>query len=139
MQAPQTRMLSWPENRIDSYSADDFPKSMRAFSIPTPGVGIRRTLNGFLFFMLFALPVPLRYSMYMTVQTSKVKDGTIQLPEELRSVWENADVYITSERDRISIKRLSSTPLVTMLDEMNEAGKGLNQDDVDEALRSVRQ
>lgn len=75
----------------------------------------------------------------MTVQTSKVKDGTIQLPEELRSVWENADVYITSERDRISIKRLSSTPLATMLDEMNEVGKGLNQDDIDEALRSARQ
>ncbi len=79
------------------------------------------------------------YARGMTAQTAKVKDGIITLPEELRSVWENAEVYITSERDRISIKRLSPAPLNAMLDELNEAGKDLNQSDIDEALRLARQ
>lgn len=74
----------------------------------------------------------------MTAQTTKVKNGAIKLPEELRSIWENADVYITGEKDRISIKRLSSPSFGTMLDEFNEAGKGLDKDDLGDALRAAR-
>lgn len=75
----------------------------------------------------------------MMAQTATIKDGTIKLPKELRSVWENAEVYITGQRDHISIKRLSSAPLNAMLDELNEAGRDLSQGDVDEALRAARQ
>lgn len=78
------------------------------------------------------------YIIAMTVQTAKVENGKIQLPEELRSVWENSEVYITSERDRISIKRLNSAPLDAMLDELNDMGKGLDWKDIDKALRVAR-
>lgn len=74
----------------------------------------------------------------MTVKTGKIKNGVIQLPQELRSAWEDADVYITGERDRISIKRLTSPSLDTMLDEMNKAGKNLKKTDLDDALRAAR-
>jgi hypothetical protein len=74
----------------------------------------------------------------MATQTAKVKNGVIKLPEELRVVWENADVYITGEKDRISIKRLSSPPFGAMMDEMNQAGKGLRKKDLNDALRTTR-
>lgn len=74
----------------------------------------------------------------MTTKTGKVKNGVIRIPRELLAVWENADVYITGERDQISIKRLSSPALGTMLDEMNKAGKDLGKDTLNDALRSAR-
>lgn len=74
----------------------------------------------------------------MKNRTGKVKNGSIELPQELRSTWENADVYITGERDRISIKRLSTPSLSSMLDEMNKAAKGLSNDDLNDALTSAR-
>lgn len=74
----------------------------------------------------------------MTTQTGKVKNGAIKLPQELRSLWENAEVYISGERDRISIKRLTSAPLSQMLDDLNKAGKDISQEDIDEALKSSK-
>lgn len=74
----------------------------------------------------------------MTTYITKVKDGVIALPKELCPAWENADVYITSEKGHISIKRLNSPSFGVMLDEMTEAGKSLTEDDLDEALRLIR-
>jgi hypothetical protein len=74
----------------------------------------------------------------MTSQTTTVKNGAIKLPEELRTLWENAEVYISGERDNISIKRLSAPPLSSMLDEMNKAGQDISADDINDALRTAR-
>ena len=74
----------------------------------------------------------------VTTGTSKIKNGRIELPEELLASWADADIYISGERDRISIKRLSSPALEDMLDEMNDVGAQISQHDVDSALRSAR-
>lgn len=74
----------------------------------------------------------------MTIQTGKVKNGAIELPQELRTSWEDADIYISGEGDLLSIKRLSTPPLRTMLDEMNEAGKDIDQDDLEDAIDAAR-
>lgn len=41
----------------------------------------------------------------MNPQTTKVKNGTIVLPERLRRIWEGVDVLITPERDKIVIEK----------------------------------
>lgn len=56
----------------------------------------------------------------------------------MRQAWENADIYISGQGDHISIKRLTSPSLDTMLDELQEAGKNLSQDDIADALKSAR-
>ncbi len=74
----------------------------------------------------------------MTTQTAKVKNGVIKLPKELVSAWENAEIYITGEADRISIKRLNSPTFGSMLDEMNGAGKDLTESDLNDAINQAR-
>lgn len=75
----------------------------------------------------------------MTSQTGKVKGGTIKLPSELEAAWENADVYIMSDGDRISIQRLSTPSLGAMLDEFSEMGKRIGKKDLNAAIRSARE
>ncbi|MDA2936186.1 hypothetical protein MYX06_03135 [Patescibacteria group bacterium AH-259-L05] len=76
----------------------------------------------------------------MTIKTTKVKNGSITLPKGLRKKWSGAEVYISDEKDMISIKRLSMPSLTfkKMLDEFNKAGKKISRNEVEKVISEVR-
>ena len=41
----------------------------------------------------------------MTTSTTKVKNGTITLPKELRKTWKRAEVFVFSNKDTLIIKK----------------------------------
>lgn len=79
----------------------------------------------------------------MVTQTTKVKNGTITLPEKLRKRWREAKVFITGKKDTILIKRLTKPALTLkeMMDEFYQVTRKakISKKDVDETIRSVRQ
>lgn len=78
----------------------------------------------------------------MSKQITKVKNGTITLPEKFRKSWKGAEVFITGEKDTILIKRLTRPTLTfkEMIDEFYQAARKtkLSKKEVEEAIRSVR-
>lgn len=42
----------------------------------------------------------------MTTQTTKIKNGTIVLPEELRKSWKMAEVFVFPSDDTLIIKKV---------------------------------
>ena len=42
----------------------------------------------------------------MTIQTTKVKNGMIILPKELRKTWKKVDVFIFPNEDTLIIKKI---------------------------------
>ncbi len=76
----------------------------------------------------------------MVTKTIKVKNGSIPLPEELRRLWQDAEVFLSGAKDTILIKRMSEPRLSfrAMLDEFNRIGKGVSRKDVKEAIEAVR-
>lgn len=74
----------------------------------------------------------------MNPQTTKVKNGKIMLPKQLRRAWEKAEVFITGEKDTLLIKRLKSPSFTEMLNEFRKIGKNISKKDVEEAIKWVR-
>ena len=78
----------------------------------------------------------------MTTATTKIKNGSITLPEELRKQWTGADVYISGEKNTLFIKRLSKPALTLkeMLHEFREAARKtkLSKKDAESAVRETR-
>lgn len=78
----------------------------------------------------------------MNPQTTKVKNGKITLPRELRKSWEKADVFIEFSGDTIFIKRLSKPTLTLkeMMDKFRWAARktSLSRKDVEKAIQEVR-
>lgn len=42
----------------------------------------------------------------MTTQTTKVRNGNISLPEEIRKSWKGADVFIFPSNDTLIVKKI---------------------------------
>lgn len=74
----------------------------------------------------------------MATKTTKVKNGTITLPKELKKSWGGAEVYVNAGRDSIFIKRLQPPVFSEMLKEFKKIGKYISKKDVEEAIREVR-
>ena len=76
----------------------------------------------------------------MVTKTIKVKNGSIPLPEELRGLWQGAEVFLSGAKDTILIKKMSQPRFSfrAMLDEFNKVGKGISRKDVTGAIEVVR-
>jgi len=78
----------------------------------------------------------------MTIQTIKVKNGTIALPEKLRRIWQGADVWLQTDNDTIFIKRLTppSLTLSEMMMQFRQAAKEnkITKKDVADAIKWAR-
>jgi hypothetical protein len=76
--------------------------------------------------------------MNQMTTTTTIQNGIVTLPEQLRQVWRNAQVYITGEKDTIVIKRLRTPQFPQMLDAMNELGRDISPAVLDDAIASAR-
>ena len=76
----------------------------------------------------------------MTNKITKIKNGILTLPKELRKSWKEADIFVSGEKDTIFIKRLSKPSLSfkEMLDEFNAIGKNISRKTLDKAIKSIR-
>lgn len=74
----------------------------------------------------------------MVTQTTKVKNGTIVLPREIRKAWERAEILVSGGKETILIKKVSIPSLSQMLDEFRKIGKKIKKEDVKEAIEWAR-
>lgn len=74
----------------------------------------------------------------MVSQITRVKNGTIILPEKFRKNWKGAEVFITGEKDTLLIKRVRSRTFPQMLSEFRKIGKKIKRKDVEEAINWAR-
>jgi len=42
----------------------------------------------------------------MVIQTTKIKNGTISLPEKIRKSWKGAEIFIFPSRDTLIVKKI---------------------------------
>lgn len=79
---------------------------------------------------------------HMADNTLKVKNGLIRLPNELRQAWKEAMVYVSGNRDTITLKRLSKSSLSfsQMLDEFKKTASStkLTRRDVAKTIAETR-
>ena len=74
--------------------------------------------------------------------TTKIKNGSLELPKEIEQTWNNAEVFVIPSQDSLFVKRLSkpALSLSNMLEKFRKAAKNtkLKKKDVEEAIRNVR-
>lgn len=74
----------------------------------------------------------------MTIQTTKIKNGTVILPKQLQKDWKEAEVYIFTSKDYISIKRMQAPSGLQMLKEFRKVGQNISKKDVGKAIEWAR-
>ncbi len=74
----------------------------------------------------------------METQITKIKNGSIQLPKELRSSWKGSKVWMDAVGDTLVVKRLTRPSFGEMLKGFRSAGKGLSHKDIADAARWAR-
>jgi len=74
----------------------------------------------------------------MTTQTTKIKNGTIVLPKELRKTWKNAQVIILLSKDSVYIKKLARPSLSELKPKLQKLGTLISQKEIDEAIKWAR-
>ena len=78
----------------------------------------------------------------MATTITKVRNGTITLPKELRKTWKGAEIYIDAIGDTIFIKRLTRPGISfkEMLNEFRRAARKtkLSKKVVEKSLRDVK-
>ena len=78
----------------------------------------------------------------MKSMTTKVKNGSLELPKEIEQAWNNAEVFVIPSQDSLFVKRMSKSTLSLshMLEKFRKAAKNtkLKKKDVEETIRSVR-
>lgn len=78
----------------------------------------------------------------MRTRITRVKNGSIALPREIRKSWGNVDVLVSSTRDSLLIKRLAepARSLTEMMREFREAARKtkLTRREVHNTIRALR-
>lgn len=74
----------------------------------------------------------------MTPRLTKIRNGSIPLPEELRKTWKGASVYVLVGDDWFTVKRVGKPSLRELLPRLRKAGRGLTQKDVETEVSAVR-
>lgn len=76
----------------------------------------------------------------MTTQTIKLKNGIINLPQELKKSREGADVFVSADERYITISRLQrpGRTLKELKPALRELGNMITPEEIDEAVREVR-
>ena len=69
---------------------------------------------------------------------TKVKNGSIALPTELRNAWKDAEVFVRSSDDTIIVKRIRKAPFWTTWEKLRVGGKKINRKDVNDAIQWTR-
>ncbi|TSC71191.1 MAG: hypothetical protein G01um101470_722, partial [Parcubacteria group bacterium Gr01-1014_70] len=47
----------------------------------------------------------------MKSMTTKVKNGSLELPKEIEQAWNNAEVFVIPSQDSLFVKRMSKSTL----------------------------
>jgi hypothetical protein len=71
--------------------------------------------------------------------TTKVKNGSIALPKDIRKTWQNAEVMILPGADSVYIKRLKQPTLSELKPKLKQAGRKITQKDINEAVTWAKQ
>lgn len=78
----------------------------------------------------------------MTEKLTKVKNGSIQLPRQIKKQWQGATVFVSGSGDTLLVKRVSqpTLSLADMAKEFREAAKQtkLTRKDITRAITAVR-
>lgn len=74
----------------------------------------------------------------MTNTTTKVRNGSIILPKEVRKTWREAEVFISAGEDSIFIKKFRQPSLSQLRPKLEELGRRISKKDIEVAIRQVR-
>lgn len=78
----------------------------------------------------------------MQTRITRVKNGSVALPREIRKSWGNADVLVSGTRDSVLIKRLAKPALglKEIMSEFREAAQKtrLTRREVSNVIRTLR-
>lgn len=73
-----------------------------------------------------------------TATITKIKNGSISLPREIRKIWKGAEVVVLPSQDSMYIKRISRPSLAEMKPKLQKLGRLVSQKDINEAIRQAR-
>ena len=74
----------------------------------------------------------------MTTQTTKVKNGTIVLPKELRKTWKRAEIFIFPNEDTLIIKKIQK-PLPKLSDLASRiSSPKMSQKEIEKEIQAYR-
>ena len=76
----------------------------------------------------------------MTVKTTKILNGAITLPKELRRGWKGADVILRSSDDTIVVKKMQKVPFWETWQKLRavNVNKKVSKKDVETAIKWAR-
>ncbi len=74
----------------------------------------------------------------MTTQTTKVKNGRITLPKELRKKWKGVEVITQTSDDTIVIKKIEKPAFWKTWEKVGKISKGITKKDIKEAITQAR-
>ena len=71
--------------------------------------------------------------------TSKIRNGSIPLPAELRKTWKGMPIFLIVSGDTLTVKRMGPPPTLGELKPiLKEVGKRVTQKDIDKAVAEAR-
>ena len=79
-----------------------------------------------------------------STRITKIKNGVVTLPKQVRTSWKNANVYVSASKDSVLIKRFAAPRTSrTVFDsetvkKLHALGKGISTKDISSAVRSAR-
>jgi len=74
----------------------------------------------------------------MATTITKVKDGSITLPKEMKQAWKNAEVFMIPSGDSLFLKRVKKPSLKGLEKKLRQAGKLITDKDINEAVKWAR-
>lgn len=74
----------------------------------------------------------------MTTKTTKVKNGTITLPKELRKSWKGAKVFLRAANDTIVIKKIKKAAFWESWEKLRKVSKKVTKRDIKKAVAWAR-
>jgi len=76
--------------------------------------------------------------MVQVTETTKIKNGSVVLPRELRATWKDAEVFLRSSDDTIVIKKMQKAPFWNTWKKLGALKTKINRKDIDDAITWAR-
>ena len=74
----------------------------------------------------------------MITQTATIKDGKITLPKEFQKSWKKENIFITGDKETLTIKKIIKPTLSQLRPRLKQLGNMISQKEIEKEIQSYR-
>ena len=74
----------------------------------------------------------------MINKTATIKNGAIILPKELQKTWKRTQIFITGDKETLTIKKITKPTLSNLRPKLKQLGKIISQKDIEKTIQETR-